>query len=152
MSAFGGSIEETHGRYIISTDPDRVDLDVVHRFLSEESYWARGRSRDAQRLANDLSPLVVGAYLDGQQVGFARMVTDLVAFGYLADVFVLPGHRGTGLGTAIVQAIVEHPELKGLKWQLLATDDAHGVYGEFGFVPLADSTQWMIRPGPPAEE
>ncbi len=142
------SIEYQHGPYLVSTDRDRVDLDVVHRYLSEESYWARGRSRAVQRRANEMSPLVIGAYLDDRQVGFARMVTDFAAFGYLCDVFVLPDHQGSGVGTAMVKTIVEHPDVAELQWQLLATDDAHQIYSKVGYTPLVEAEQWMIRSRP----
>lgn len=138
-------LEIAHGPYLISTDRDRVDLDTVHRYLSEESYWARGRTKDVQRRAIEMSPVVIGAYFEDRQVGFARMVTDFAAFGYLCDVFVLSNHQGSGLGTAMVKAIVEHPDVIELQWQLLATDDAHGLYSKFGYTPLVEVTRWMLR-------
>ena len=120
MSAVAGHvIEQQHGRYLLSTDPARVDVAAVHRYLSESSYWARGRPFDMQVTAVANSLLVVGAYLDAgadvEQVGFARMVTDLATFAWLSDVYVLDEHQGSGLGTAMVRLIVEHPSVDGVR-------------------------------------
>jgi GNAT superfamily N-acetyltransferase len=109
-------VDLLHGEYSISTDPSRLDLLSIHRYLSEESYWATGRDLEVQRRAIEHSALVVGAYrADGSQVGFGRMVTDLATYAWLADVYVLPAERGRGLGSAMVQAIVEHPDVVGVK-------------------------------------
>ena len=90
-------VELRHDDYLISTDPERLDLVAVHRFLSDQSYWAKGRSFEIQRRAIEHSALIVGAYAaDGEQVGFARMVTDLATWAWLCDVFVAPEHRGGG--------------------------------------------------------
>ena len=102
-----GIVELQHGDYLISTDPARIDLATVHRFMAEESYWAQRRPFEVQRKAIEHSALVVGAYArDGQQVAFARMVTDLATWAWLCDVYVMPEHRGGGLGTAVVRTIV----------------------------------------------
>lgn len=140
-------VETDHGPYRISTDPSLVDVDVVHRFLSEESYWAVGRARDVVERSIEHSPLVVGAYREGRQVGFARMVTDLTTFAWLCDVFVLDEARGSGVGVAMVRTVVEHPAVVGIKRQFLATADAHGLYARYGYVPLTEPERWMIRPG-----
>lgn len=138
--------EGAHGDVLISTDPGRVDVAAVHRFLANDSYWALGRSLELQRSAIEHSHLVVGAYLPGgTQVGFARMVTDLATWAWLCDVYVLPEHRGGGLGTAMVRAIVEHPEVAGVRYQFLATADAHDLYAKFGYTPLDDPARWMHR-------
>jgi GNAT superfamily N-acetyltransferase len=143
-------VELVHAGYTISTDRSRLDLAAVHRYLSEESYWAKGRPLDLQARAIENSRLVIGAYhRDGGQVGFARMVTDLATWAWLCDVFVLPGHQGNGLGAAMVGAIVTHPDVVNLKWQFLATADAHGLYAKFGFTELADPQRWMHRRPPP---
>jgi GNAT superfamily N-acetyltransferase len=142
-------IERTHAQYLLSTDRSRLDLDVIHGYLSGSSYWARGRPRALQAKAIEGSHLVIGAYAaGGRQVGFARMVTDLATWAWLCDVFVLPDHQGSGLGTAMVGAIVEHPDVIGLQWQFLATADAHDLYAKFGYTPLDDPARWMHRRRP----
>ena len=139
-------VELEHRGYLISSDPSRVDRSVVHRYLSEVSYWARGRPRDVTDRAIDHSHLVIGAYTDtGAQVGFARMVTDLATWAWLCDVFVLPDHQGGGLGTAMVGAIIEHPDVVDVKRQFLATSDAHELYAKYGYRPLDDPSKWMER-------
>jgi predicted N-acetyltransferase YhbS len=126
-------VRELWDRFELDDDPARVDVDEVHRFLSEESYWARGRPRETvERLIRE-STRVVGLYgPDGRQVGFARAVSDGVAFAYLADVYVHPDVRGRGLGDELVREMVEAGPLAGVKW-LLHTEDAHGFYQRFGF-------------------
>ena len=142
-------VELQHGDYLISTDPQRVDVVAVHRFLAEQSYWAQGRTFEVQRRAIEHSTLVVGAYAgDGAQVGFARMVTDLATWAWLCDVYVVPEHRGGGLGTAVVRTLVEHPDVAGIRWQFLATRDAHELYAKLGYRALDDPTRWMHRGGP----
>ncbi len=126
----------------ISTDPNRLDVDVIHRFLSESAYWAIGRPREVVRRAIDNS-LCFGAYAEGRQVGFARVVTDHATFGWLADVFVLEAYRGQGVGKALVQAVLEQPELQNIRL-LLATKDAHGLYAQYGFEPVAPD-RYMTR-------
>jgi GNAT superfamily N-acetyltransferase len=139
-------VELRHGDYLISTDPARLDLEAVHRFISEDSYWAQGRPFEVQRKAIEHSALVVGAYApDGQQVAFARMVTDLATWAWLCDVYVMPEHRGGGLGTAVVRTIVEHPDVVDIRWQFLATRDAHELYAKFGYRQLDDPARWMHR-------
>ena len=128
----------------ISTDRDRIDRALVHRFLSEESYWARSRTREQNDRIIDAS-LCFGAYEDGRQVGHARVVTDTVAFGYLGDVFVVPEARGRGVGKALMEAVLAHPDVSGLKRLALVTEDAHGLYEHYGFAPLDDVPKWMQR-------
>ena len=128
----------------ISTDRDRIDRALVHRFLSEESYWARSRTREENDRIIEAS-LCFGAYEDGRQIAHARVVTDTVAFGYLGDVFVLPEARGRGVGKALMQAVLSHPQVRGLKRFTLVTDDAHGLYEQYGFRPLDDVRKWMQR-------
>ena len=118
----------------ISTDPDRLDLDVIHRWLSEKSYWAQGRPRELMQRSFDNS-ICFGVYLGDRQVGFARVVTDRATFAWLADVFILDEYRGRGYGKALVAAVLAHPELQGLRRWLLATKDAHGLYAQNGFTP-----------------
>lgn len=134
-----------HGLYEIDDDPGRVDIDLVHQYLSEESYWAMGSSRTVVVASFEASARVVGAYLDGEQVGYCRVVIDGVAVAYLADVFVLGDHRGKGLGRALVQAAVDDGPYAGLRW-VLHTRDAHDLYRELGFGAPSD---WMMeRPKP----
>jgi len=128
--------------YEASDDPARLDVDVIHGFL-RTSYWSPGVSRETVEKAIRAS-LPMGLYApNGGQAGFARVVTDRATFGYLADVFVLPGHRGRGLSRFVVTALLEHPELSGLRRWMLATADAHGVYEPLGFTALDDPRRWM---------
>jgi GNAT superfamily N-acetyltransferase len=124
--------EWSRGEFTISTDPSRLDVDVIHGFLAR-SYWAEGRSRErvARAIAHSLP---FGLYHPSGQVGFARVVTDHVVVAYLADVFVLEPHRGKGLGAWLVETVVGAPELKKLRRWILGTRDAHGLYRKFGFV------------------
>jgi GNAT superfamily N-acetyltransferase len=131
------------GDYSISTDPARLDLDVIHGYLSR-SYWAAGRSRELIARAIQHS-LCFGLYHDAGQVGFARIITDYATFAWLCDVFVLEEHQGRGLGKWLIGAVVAHPQLQGLRRTLLATRDAHGLYGQHGFALLAEPERWMER-------
>jgi GNAT superfamily N-acetyltransferase len=119
--------------YELDDDPDRVDVDTVHRYLSEESYWAKGRPRhEVQRLVEEATR-VIGIYApDGSQVAFCRVASDGAAFAFLGDVFVLEAHRGLGLGRELVAEAVERGPQSNLRW-FLGTDDAHGLYAEYGF-------------------
>ena len=128
----------------ISTDRDRIDRDLVHRFLSEESYWAHGRTREESDRVIDAC-VVFGVYEDGRQVAYARVLTDTVQFAYLGDVFVLPEARGRGIGKALMEAVLAHPVLSGVRRFALLTDDAHGLYERYGFAPLDDVRKWMQR-------
>jgi GNAT superfamily N-acetyltransferase len=131
--------------YVISTDKSRLDVDSIHRYLAGESYWARGRSRAVQERAIANS-LCFGVYYDGQQVGFARVVTDCATFGWLCDVFVDDGHRGRGLGKWLVETVVAHPDLAAVRRLLLATRDAHELYRRYGgFDMLSNPERWMAR-------
>jgi GNAT superfamily N-acetyltransferase len=117
----------------ISTDRDELDVDLIHRFLSEEAYWSRGIPRATVERAIAGS-LCFGGYLEGiGQVAFARVTTDGATFGYLADVFVLPSQRGRGFSKQLMDAVMAHPQLQGLRRFMLATGDAHGLYAQYGF-------------------
>ena len=117
---------------MLDDDPARVDVDAVHDFLANESYWAKGRPREVvERLVRE-AERVVGLYDAERQIGFARAFTDGVALVYLADVYVLPEYRGRGLGGELVREMVERGPHSELRW-LLHTRDAHGLYGRFGF-------------------
>jgi GNAT superfamily N-acetyltransferase len=130
--------------YEISADTARVDIDRVHHWLSTDAYWAIGRSREKQLRAITGS-LNFGAYdsTSGEQVAYARIITDHATFAWLCDVYVDPSVRGKGLGTALVAAVRDHLEPLGLRRLLLATHDAHGVYAKLGFEPLERPDQWM---------
>jgi GNAT superfamily N-acetyltransferase len=127
--------------YEISTDRNRLDIALIHEFLGS-SYWAAGIPRAVVERSLQHS-LCFGAYLDGRQVGFARVISDFAAIAYIADVFVVPEHRGRGISKLLMRAILEHPELQGLRRFLLATRDAHGLYARFGFEPLAHPEYFM---------
>ena len=133
--------ELRQGSYGISTDPARLDLDVIHGYLSR-SYWAEGVPREvvARSLEHSLN---FGLYEWERQVGFARVVSDRATYAYLADVFVLESHRGRGLGVFLIDAVMNHPELEGLRRFGLVTRDAHGLYDRFGFRPLAEPERHM---------
>ena len=126
----------------ISTDTERLDIDLIHRFLSEESYWASGIPQDLVERSIENS-LCFGAYDGRRQVGFARVVTDYATFGYVADVFVVPSHRGRGIGKELMEAIKSHPDLQRLRRWLLRTRDAHGLYAAFGFRELETPERYM---------
>jgi len=123
--------EWTRGEYTVSTDPGRLDLDVIHGFLTR-TYWAEGRPRERVALSIERS-VPFGLYHASGQVGFARVVTDHVVVAYLADVFVLEAHRGHGLGKWLVEVVVGAPGLQAIRRWILGTRDAHGLYRRFGF-------------------
>jgi GNAT superfamily N-acetyltransferase len=137
------------GDLLISTDPGLLDLPLVHDFLANRSYWAMGRPPEVVRraLANSLC---FGLYEQQRQVGLARVVTDRATFAWLCDVFVLEGYRGRGLAKWLVECVMGHAALRGLRRVLLATRDAHGLYQRYGFTPLADPTRFLevFRPDP----
>ena len=120
--------------YEISTEADRLDIDLIHQFLGS-SYWAKNIPLRVVEESIKHS-LCFGVYCAGNQVGFGRVISDYATFAYLADVFVVPHHRGRGLSKRLVRAMLDHPNLQGLRRILLATQDAHGLYAQFGFQPL----------------
>jgi N-acetylglutamate synthase-like GNAT family acetyltransferase len=128
--------------YEISTDPDRLNLALIHNFLAEESYWSRGIPRAVveQAIRNSLN---FGVYSGVGQVGYARVVTDKATFALLADVFILTPYRGRGLSKQLIQCIVTHEDLQGLRRLLLLTSDAHGLYRQFGFTELGNPSRFM---------
>lgn len=129
----------------ISTNREQLDVDLIHTFLSERSYWAKGRSRETviQSIANSLC---FGIYdTENNQLGFARVVTDYAIFGWLMDVFILEKYRGKGLGKLLMKAITEHPDLKNLKKIGLATSDAHGLYEQYGFTRMSKPENMMEK-------
>lgn len=134
--------------FTISTDPSRLDMSVVYDFLSR-SYWAKTRPREYTDAAFANS-LVFGIYDGERMVGMARVVTDYTIVAYLCDVFIHEDFRGRGLGKWLMESILAHPNLNHVRRWLLATDDAHGLYRQFGFEALADVEKWMqrLRPFP----
>lgn len=131
-----------------SFDKSRLDVDAIHTFLAS-TYWSPGVPRETVERAIDNS-LCIGGYVDGQQVAFARMVTDRATFAYLADVYVIPSHRGKGLSRRLLEALTSHPDVQGLRRMLLVTRDAQGLYAKFGFRPLAAPERFMERHNPNA--
>ncbi|MYS93306.1 MULTISPECIES: GNAT family N-acetyltransferase [Streptomyces] len=130
--------------YEISTDPARVDAERVHRWLATDAYWALGRPREKQDRAIEGS-LNFGVYetVSGEQVAYARVITDRATFGWLCDVYVDPSVRGKGVGTALVAAVRDELRRYGVRRVLLATHDAHGVYEKLGFAALERPEHWM---------
>jgi GNAT superfamily N-acetyltransferase len=131
----------------LDDDRERVDVDAVHRFLSEDAYWVRGRSRETiERLVRE-STRVIAAYDDGRLIAFCRVMSDASNMAWLGDVFVVPGHRGRGVGVELVREAVEYPEHRDLQWYL-GTRDAHGLYAKFGFEPANERTMVRARRDP----
>jgi GNAT superfamily N-acetyltransferase len=142
MQAAETIVERRRGEFVISTDRARVDLGVVHEFLTN-CYWAKGIPRDVVARSIEHS-LCFGVYDGkGQQVGFARVISDFATYAYLGDVFILDSHRGQGLGKWLMECIMQHPALQGLRRWSLVTRDAHGLYEQFGFTPLAAPERYM---------
>lgn len=130
-------------QYTISTDKSRLDIAVIHRFLSQESYWAENISVElVQRAIN--GSLCFGVYYGEQQVGYARVITDEATFAYLSDVFIVSEHRGKGLSKKLVETISNWPTLQGLRRWVLATRDAHTLYAQFGFTEL-NHPEWFMQ-------
>jgi GNAT superfamily N-acetyltransferase len=130
--------------YEVSTDPARLDLDLVHRWLSTDAYWALGRPRAiVERSVAGSANYGLYRSSDRRQVGFARAVTDEATFAWLCDVYVDRAERGAGLGTWLVSVALDDLRSKGVRRLLLATADAHGVYAKLGFTPLAEPARWM---------
>ena len=148
--------ESRRGQFLLSTDPRRLDLDAIHEFLTN-SYWAKGIPRERLERSIEHS-LCFGIYDEGRarlppppreagsgppQVGFARVVSDFATVAYVGDVFVLDGYRARGLGTWMMESIVHHPQLQGLRRWILVTRDAHGLYAKFGFRPVKAPENYM---------
>ena len=133
------------GEYTISTDRSRLDLKLIHDFISNHSYWGQGRAIEVVQRSIDNS-LPFGVYKGDEQVAFARIVTDYATFAWVADVFVAPEHRGHGLSKWLMEVILAHPQLQGFRRWVLSTKDAHGLYEQFGFMKLHRPERWMERP------
>ena len=128
--------------YEISADRDRIDVDLVFHFLSEESYWASGIPRAVVERSIDNS-LCFGVYHGEDLVGFARIVTDRATFALVADVFILESHRGKGLSKWLMNEVINHSDLQGLRRLILLTSDAHSLYAQFGFTEISDAWRFM---------
>lgn len=139
------NLEWQNGEFTISTNRSRLQVDVIHRFLSEESYWARERTREQTEKAIENS-LPFAVYKGENLIGFARVVTDYATFAYLGDVFILDEFRGQGLSKWLMKTILEHPDLQNFRRWILATADAHKLYEQFGFNALKFPERWMEKP------
>jgi len=133
--------EYRKGQFLISTDRKRLDLDVIHEFLTE-CYWAKGIPREivARSIENSLC---FGVYEEHQQIGFARVISDFATYAYIGDVFVIESHREQGIGNWLMKCVMEHPSLQNLRRWSLVTRDAHGLYAQFGFTPLQSPERHM---------
>jgi len=127
----------------ISTDKDSLDVEMIHSFLTN-SYWGKGRTKEEVRVTID-SSLNFGLYLNGKQIGFARITTDYVVFAYLMDVFVLPEYRGKGYSKRLMKEIVNYSQLNKVETWFLMTKDAHELYNQFGYTKLPNPEKMMIR-------
>ncbi|MEP6847448.1 MAG: GNAT family N-acetyltransferase [Acidobacteriota bacterium] len=142
-------MEWKNGDFSIDTERSRLDLEVIRSFLAHESYWAQNRTPEQTITAIENS-ICFGIYRVDQQIGFARVVSDQATFAYLGDVFILKDFRGKGLSKWLMDTIVSHPDLQGLRRWILATRDAHGLYSQYEFAPLRRPERWMERTAPDA--
>ena len=131
----------TKDGFTISTEKEKLDIDLIHSFLNR-TYWAEGISKEVIRRSIEGS-LCFGVFENDKQVGFARMITDKATFAYLADVFIIEEFRGRGLSKWLMEIIMSHPDLQGLRRMILVTKDAHGLYKQFGFTSLINVDRWM---------
>jgi len=132
--------------YLLSTDKSKIDVEIVHQFLSH-SYWAESIPLEVVKKSIDHS-LCFGMYHHHKFIGFARVISDFATFAYLADVFIVPEERGNGLSKWLIGTIMDHPQLQGLRRFTLATRDAHGLYARFGFSPFDRPERWMQKHDP----
>ena len=128
--------------FCISTDKAKLDIDAVHMFLSTKAYWCPGIPKETIRTSIEHS-LCFGVYEDNMQVGFARVISDFATLAYLGDVYILEEYRGMGLSKWLMQTIMTHPYLQGLRRWILLTRDAHNLYRQFGWTDIADPSRWM---------
>jgi GNAT superfamily N-acetyltransferase len=135
------------GAFQLSTDPNRMDLTVIHDFLAHQSYWAKNIPFEIVQKSVQNS-LNFGVFQGETQIGYARVVTDFATFAYLGDVFVLPAFRGQGLSKWLMETVMNHPELQGLRRWMLLTADAHGLYQQFGWKPIEKPERYMEKSKP----
>ncbi len=143
------SLLKNNTNFVISTDKNELQINVIHKFLSEDSYWAKERSLEKTKIAIENS-LCFGVYCEGKQIGFARVVSDFATFAYLGDVFILKEFRGKGLSKWLMEVIISHEDLQDLRRWVLATKDAHGLYAQFEFSGLKFPDRWMEKTAPNA--
>ncbi len=142
-------MERQIGEFVISTARERLQIEVIHQYLSQESYWAKERTREQTVRAIENS-LPFAVYKGESLVGFARVVTDYATFAYLGDVFILPEFQGAGLGKKLMETILKHPDLQNFRRWILATKDAHALYEKYDFAALRHPERWMERCAPNA--
>lgn len=135
--------------FTISTDKNLLQIDAIHKFLTEESYWAQERTRE-QTATAIINSLCFGVYAGEKQIGFARVISDFATFAYIGDVYVTEEFRGRGLSKWLMKTIVNYPDLQNLRRWVLATKDAHSLYEKFGFHELKHPARWMEKPTPNA--
>lgn len=133
----------------ISTNKDELDIALIHRFLSEESYWKKGVSFETVHRSL-MHSMCFGGFIGKQQIAFGRVITDHADFGYIRDIFVLREHRGKGYGKLIVQEMLSHPELQGVNF-MLGTEDAHSLYQQYGFTAVPNPERLMRRLASPGK-
>jgi len=143
--------EWRRGEFEISNERARLDIKLIHKYLSTESYWAVGRDVEVVQRSIDNS-LPFGIYKGASQVGFGRVVTDYATFAWVADVFIVEEYRGQGLSKWLVEVMLEHPQLQGFRRWVLSTRDAHELYRKYGFQDLKRPERWMERPDPNMKE
>ena len=133
---------ENQQDFYISTDKSKMDIEIMHKYLSEESYWAKGISKEIveKSVANSFC---FGVFYHDRQIGFAKVITDFTTIAYLGDVFILDKFRGLGLSKLLMETIMHHPELQGLRRWILLTADAHELYRKFGWSNINDPARWM---------
>jgi len=144
-------IEKHQDEYTISTDRKKLNVQTIYNFISKESYWGKGRSVEVIKKSIENS-LPFGIYYKDEMIGFARVVTDYATFAWIADVFILPEHRGKDLSKWLIETILTHPELQSFRRWVLATKDAHELYRKFGFQELNRPERWMERFDPDMKE
>lgn len=136
------TIEINFNEFIITTDKNKMDVDAIHEFLSTKAYWCLNIPKSTVETAIQNS-LCFGVYQDQKQIGLARVITDFATIAYLGDVYILEEYRGKGLSKLLMETIMKHPNLQGLRRWILLTGDAHGLYRQFGWTPISDPTVWM---------
>lgn len=139
----------TKDEFAIDTDKARLDIEAIQAFLENDSYWAHTRTR-VQTVTAIENSICFGLYHDDRQIGFARVVSDCATFAYIGDVYVIDEFRGRGLSKWLMETMLSHPDLQGLRRWILATRDAHGLYAQFDFTELVHPDRWMERPAPDA--